>query len=502
MRRVITITFIFCVALINAQDNTQKEWEVGSTGKNNSEAWKAIDARPVPDWFSDAKFGIFIHWGPYSVPAWSPVGTYTEWYQHWWYSNSIFGNNNPQPDAIPNFQKRVYGEASSYYDFGKMFKAELYNPVEWAELFTKSGARYVVLTSKHHDGFTLWPNKHAQNARFFPWNAGEVGPKKDLIKPYMEAMRAAGLKAGLYYSLYEWYHPWYQLRSEKYITDHYHPQFKDMVIKYAPDLIYGDGEWNDADSFWRSGELLNWLFNESPCRNDVVINDRWFKGSRHKHGGYYTTEYDTDGVEGDHPWEEIRGMGLSFGYNRAENIEDYNSAQALVLMLCDLVSLGGNLCLNVGPFADGKIPVIMQERLLQIGAWLDVNGEAIYGTRKWHRACQWSKGSREFNFREGKSYIEGDYILKQTVDPLPGKAVKEMFFTKKDKIVYAILPQWPGKTVLIKDLDPTSGAKISLLGVKGNLTWKKKGTDVVVQMPPFDPLWKLPEYAYTLKISS
>lgn len=475
---------------------------LGVFSQNSNEQWKDIDARPVPSWFSDAKFGIFIHWGPYSVPAWSPSGTYTEWYQHWWYSNSISGNNNPQADAIPNFQKKVYGEESSYYDFAKMFKAELYNPTQWAELFKKSGAKYVILTSKHHDGFTLWPNEHAQNARFFPWNAGETGPKRDLLKPYVEAMHGSGLKAGLYYSLYEWYHPWYQSRSEKFITDHYHPQFKEMVNNYEPDLIYGDGEWNEPDSYWRSGELLTWLFNESPVGDKVVINDRWFNDSRHKHGGYYTTEYDTDGIESDHPWEEIRGMGLSFGYNRAENIEDYNSPQALVLMLCDVVSLGGNLCLNVGPSADGRIPVIMQERLLQIGSWLDVNGEAIYGSSKWDRPYQWSEGSREFNFKEGKSYIEGDYILKQTVDPLPGKAVKEAFFTRKGMSVYAIFPQWPGKTTRIKNVNPENDAKVSLLGFEGNLSWKKEGSDIIVELPIYDPHWNLPEYAYTLKISS
>ncbi|WP_082063482.1 alpha-L-fucosidase [Draconibacterium sediminis] len=498
-RLMILIVLINTCYLLNAQE-VKREWDTGAANEENSKIWEKIDARPVPAWFGDAKFGIFIHWGPYSVPAWSPAGTYTEWYQRWWYSNSIFGNNNPQANAIPDFQEKTYGEESSYYDFAKMFKAELYNPVEWAELFKRSGAKYVILTSKHHDGFTLWPNKEAQNARFFPWNAAEIGPKQDLIEPYMEAMRDAGLKAGLYYSLYEWYHPWYQERSEKFITHHYHPQFKDLVNRYAPDLIYADGEWNDEDSYWHSGELLTWLFNESPCNDDLVINDRWFKGSRFNHGGYYTTEYDAHAVEGERPWEEIRGMGLSFGYNRDEDIEDYNSPKALILMLCDIVANGGNLCLNVGPSADGKIPVIMQERLLQMGAWLNVNGEAIYGTQKWKKPFQWSNGSREYNFKEGKAYIEGDYILKQTVDPIPGKAVKEVFFTTKENAVYAILPKWPGKSVVIRDINPKKGSKIKLLGVNSELSWTKSGNGVLVELPDYDPAWELSDYAYTLKI--
>ncbi|MCT4587012.1 MAG: alpha-L-fucosidase [Carboxylicivirga sp.] len=496
---------IFAIGLLsitmNAQDNTKKDWDVKVEKDDAGELWKAIDARPIPAWYSDAKFGIFIHWGPYAVPSWSPAGTYTEWYQKWLQSGRIFGNNNPDHNAIPEFQKQTYGDESSYYDFGKKFKAELYNPEEWADLFKRAGAKYVVLTSKHHDGFTLWPNKQAQNARHFKWNAGDIGPKRDLVGPYMDAMRGAGLKAGLYYSLYEWYHPWYNAAGEKFVKDHYHPQFKDLVNKYAPDMLFADGEWERRDDYWKSGELLTWLFNESPCKDYVLINDRWFKGCRHKHGGYRTTEYEVEGMEGDRPWEENRGMGFSFGYNRDENIEHYTSPKALVLMLCDLVSMGGNLLLNVGPSADGKIPVIMQERLLQIGSWLDVNGEAIYGTRRWNKHCQWSKGDTHHNPKEGKSYVGGNYILQQTVDPLPGKAVKEAMFTSKGEAVYAILPKWPGKKMLIKDITTAPGAKVSILGLKGNLSYKKKGNGIEIQMPQYDPNWELPDYAYVIKIS-
>lgn len=501
LKLMLVFAFIVSINLVNAQNNTQKEWDVKVEKEGAGKLWEKIDARPIPEWYSDAKFGIFIHWGPYAVPSWSPAGTYTEWYQRWLQSKRIFGNNNPDHNAIPEFQKNTYGEESSYYDFGKMFKAELYDPTEWADLFKRAGAKYVVLTSKHHDGFTLWPNKQAQNARHFKWNAGEIGPKRDLVGPYMDAMREAGLKAGLYYSLYEWYHPWYNAAGEKFVKEHYHPQFKDLVNKYAPDILFADGEWEHKDDFWRSGELLTWLFEESPCKDEVLINDRWFKGCRHEHGGYRTTEYEVEGMEGDRPWEENRGMGFSFGYNRDENIEDYTSAQALVLMLCDLVSMGGNLLLNVGPSADGKIPVIMQERLLQIGSWMDINGEAIYGTRKWKKHCQWSDGDRNYNPKEGKSYVGGGYILDQTVNQQPGKAVKEAMFTSKDGAVYAILPKWPGKKLKIKDIKLAGNAKVTLLGTDKKLSWKRKGNDIELAMPGFDPNWNLPNYAYVVKIS-
>ena len=159
------------------------------------------------------------------------------------------------------------------------------------------------------------------------------------------------------------------------------PQFKDVVTRYKPSIIFTDGEWEMTSSQWHSPELLAWLFNDSPVKDEVVVNDRWGSDTRHKHGGYWTTEY-TPGMSGmDHPWEESRGMGFSYGYNRAETLEDYHTGRELVIMLVDIVSRGGNLLLDIGPRADGTIPVIMEERLLQIGDWLKVNGEAIYGTQ-------------------------------------------------------------------------------------------------------------------------
>lgn len=490
MKQVIVI---LCLMLLSTQLIQAQQYEAN---------WESLDSRPTPEWFTNSKFGIFIHWGPYSVPAYSPAGTYTEWYQQWWYSHSIFGNNNPDRNAIPEFQKKVYGEESSYYDFGRMFKAELYDPTEWAELFKKSGAKYVILTSKHHDGFTLWPNKHAQDARHFPWNAAEVGAKRDILEPYMDAIRGAGLKAGLYYSLYEWYHPWYRMGSEKFVTDHYHPQFKDMVERYKPDLIYADGEWEKDDSYWRSNEMIQWLFNESPCKDYVVINDRWFNGCRHKHGGYYTTEYLREPLDLPKAWEEIRGLGMSFGYNRDEDLEDYATAQQLVLMLCDIVSMGGNLCLNVGPSADGKIPVIQQQLLMEIGEWLEVNGEAIYNSRKYNTSWQWSeKGDRKFQLiKEGESYTRADYIIKQTLEQQPGKAVKELFFTENDDAVFAISPKWPGKKLLVKNMKPGKGSVITLLGPDSELSWKQVGKDIEITIPGYDPNWNIVEYAYTFKI--
>src|SRR6266545_2028795 len=208
----------------------------------------------------------------------------------------------------------------------------------------------------------------------------------------METSRRKGLHMCIYYSLYEWYNPLWLTDKKRYVAEHMFPQFKDAVTHLKPSIIFSDGEWEMTSAEWRSPELLAWLFNESKVKDDVVINDRWGKDTRHKHGGYWTTEY-TPGMSGsDHPWEESRGMGFSYGYNRAENLEHYRTGRELVLMLVDLVSRGGNLLLDIGPTADGRIPVIMEQRLAQIGEWLALNGEAIYGTRPWKNTRQWSAG--------------------------------------------------------------------------------------------------------------
>src|SRR5262245_54198598 len=239
--------------------------------------WESLDARPIPAWFDESKFGIFIHWGLYSVPAWAPKGQYSEWY---W--NALSDGNSP----TTKFHTRMYGEAFRYQDFVPAFKAELFDPEQWADLFARSGARYVALTSKHHDGFCLWPSPHSWN-----WNSVDVGPHRDLLGDLTQAVRARGLKMGVYYSLYEWHHPFYRTDPQRYVDEHMLPQIKELVERYQPALIFSDGEWEHPSELWRSTEFLAWLYNESPCRAEVVVNDRWGKETRSHHGGYYTTEY-------------------------------------------------------------------------------------------------------------------------------------------------------------------------------------------------------------------
>jgi alpha-L-fucosidase len=451
--------------------------------------WESLDSRPVPQWFKDAKFGIFIHWGVYSVPAYCTVGNYAEWYQN--------GLENGDSARI-KFHKEKFG-SRTYYDLANDFKAELFNPDEWAKLFEASGAKYIVLTSKHHDGFCLWPSKEANRDWGFPWNAKDVGPKRDLLGDLFKSVRKTSVHAGMYYSLYEWYNPIWKADKSKYAIEHAWPQMKDLINTYKPDVFWTDGDWEASDSVWKSKEFLAWMYNESPVKDKVVTYDRWGGDVRFHHGAVFTPEYQPNVDFEDHYWEESRGMGYSYGYNRAEDAWDYNSAQSLVLHLIDKVSRGGNFLLDIGPDSHGKIPPIMEERLLQIGEWLKINGEAIYNTVRWKVPAQWSEGRRDYHAKGG------DVMLKLTVDPDPGYAVKEIFYTynANTNSLYAIFPKYPsGGKLVIKDMTLPANTTISFLSTKENVLWKQEGANVVVELPQYDPNKIKTPYAYVLKISN
>lgn len=462
--------------------------------------WESIDSREVAPWFEDAKLGIFIHFGPYSVPAWSPKGTYSEWYQHWMQSKALFGNGDFKGDEVTQYHKETYGPHFSYYNFAEMMTARAFKAEKWAKLFEDAGAKYMIVTSKHHDGFCLWPNKDANRTWGFPWNSVDVGPKRDILKELEVAVKNTNVKFGTYYSHYEWYNPLYLENGEKYALEHVHPQFKDLVESYKPDLIWSDGDWEMTADKWHSPELLSWLFNESSVKNSVVVNDRWGDGTRFKHGGYYTSEYGAE-LEGDKPWEECRGIGFSFGYNRNEDSWDYVSEQNLIYLLLNTVSNGGNLLLGVGPDRHGDFPPIMQERLLAMGEWLNVNGEAIYGSRKWTTPCQWSEDGKRNWKPESYHYLPNNFIMKQTVNPEPGYAVREIFFTKKENNVYAIVPKWPKNQLVIRNMKVSANTEITLVGTDIKIEFNQIGDNLVLSVPSLTPEELPCKHAYTFKIS-
>lgn len=383
--------------------------------------WESLNSRPVPKWFGNAKFGIFIHWGLYSVPAYTKNGEYAEWY---W--DQIRKDDHP----ARLFHDRVYHE-KHYEDFVSGFTAELFDANVWAKLFKESGARYINLVSKHHDGFCLYPTKYAYN-----WNSWDVGPHRDFCMELREAMEGTGVHFGLYHSVFEWIHPLIKENPERYALEHLIPMLKEIVERYQPWTLFTDGEWDQPAEVWHSTDFLTWLYNESSARDFIVPNDRWGKGTRGHVGGNFTTEYGTidgtkkiDEVILDRPFEECRGIGKSFGFNRIEGTEDYMSAKECIETLCSLVSQGGNLLLNIGPAADGTIPVIMEERLLQMGKWLKVNGDAIYDTELYTKKTE------------------------------PG-----VYYTKKGDTVYAILNRFPFGTQKLANVPYNPDLRAKLLG--------------------------------------
>jgi alpha-L-fucosidase len=453
MKKTLLLAVVFALGLASGVAS-EKRYEAN---------WASLDSRPIPAWFDEAKFGIFIHWGLYSVPAWGPKGTYAEWY---W---DALQNTNSE---TTKFHARTYGPSFKYQDFAPKFTAELFDPAQWADIFVRSGAKYVVLTSKHHEGFCLWPSADSPN-----WNSVDSGPHRDLCGDLAAAVRQRGLKMGYYYSLYEWFHPLYQTDFPRFVREHFHPQFKDLVQRYQPSLIFADGEWSKTSAEWRSEELLAWLYNESVCREEVVIDDRWGKETRSRHGGYFTTEYGEVGQErqlnGGRKFEECRGIGASFGYNRNENLDDYQTAYGLICTLADLVSRGGNLLLNIGPTADGRIPVIMQQRLVELGDWLRVNGEAIYGSHPWKVHAEGPTAPAKGHGAKGPNLFTSEDIR----------------FTTKAGAVYAITLAMPGNEVRIRSLGRSAGhapqpaTNVRLLGSAQKLEWRQENDALVVQCP-------------------
>lgn len=355
------VAFLGCLSPVLAQDAPN---------------WETLDARPTAQWFRDAKFGIFIHWGVYAVPAYCDTSTYSEWYQHWLDTNSHGGK-------VRQFHEKWYGKDFDYKDFAPQFRAELFDAAQWAKVFKRAGAQYIVITSKHHDGFCLWPNEQASAARGYPWNSAAVGPQRDLLAELSSAVRAEGVRFGLYYSFMEWHNPLFEKSIPDYVERVMFPQIRELIERYEPAVFWPDGEWNEPDATWRSREILQWIRDHAKNPDEIVVNDRWGKGARGVHGDFYTTEYGSYGgsetFAGKKPFEECRGIGHSFAFNRAEDYDIYQSRTACVRMLIDLVSKGGNLLLDIGPDADGTIPLIMVDRLLAIGRWLDAHGESIYG---------------------------------------------------------------------------------------------------------------------------
>jgi alpha-L-fucosidase len=444
--------------------------------------WASIRTHRVPEWYHDAKLGIFIHWGLYSVPAWAtPVGEFgTVGWDRWfvnnpyseWYLNTLRIKGSP----TRSHHRETYGDGFDYMDFAAEFNSRTrrWDPLAMARLFKKSGAGYVVLTSKHHDGFTLWPSR-VENPHLPP---ARRCSERDLVGELTDAVRGLGMRMGLYYSGgLDWSFNRTPITTQELVGEtinqsaeysaYADAHWRELRQRYDPIIL-----WNDIGYPERTelAEIVADFYNDHP---DGLINDRFETrkpGSSRRHHDFTTPEYAQLGEITPYKWESCRGLGFSFGYNRAETDEHTISEGALVHLLSDVVSKNGNLLLNVGPRADGSIPQIQADRLRSLGAWLECNGEAVFGTRPWVRATG------------------------ETSDRVPVR------FTAKGDAVYAILLGRPGADGISLQLDmPGRLRDAAVLGSSGVASASYENGRLLVR--PAAPLPESPAHALRLLIS-
>jgi len=427
--------------------------------------WSSLDSRPLPDWYDGAKIGIMMHFGPYAVPG---------------YGNEWFWNNWRSGKIQKQFMHDHYSPKFTYQDFGPQLKMEFFDANQFANIVKASGAKYLVFTTKHHDGFTNFNSPYT-----FGWNSVDVGPKRDVLGELRDAFKKHDdLHFGIYYSLFEWFNPMYLkdkangYKTRDFVIKKLLPEMKYLVENYHPEVWWSDGEWDAPAEYWGSKDFLAWLYNESPVNETVVVNDRWGKGTRLSHGGYYSGgDRFNPGHLLEHKFEDAFTVDRdSWGYRRNININSIFSTEYLVGTIAKVVSCNGNVLINVGPTKEGTISPIFQERLFDIGKWLAVNGEAIYDTKP-------------FKYQD-------DSISK----------TPKVWYTQKPDAVYAIVLGWPDEdTLTLGDVEVSNTSTIEMLGYDQPLKFAKNGQKVTITFPLMSSFVKkcgkqcMPGYTLKLK---
>lgn len=460
----------------------------------------AVKQHPLPAWFDDAKLGIFIHWGPYSVPGWAPrAGTLraviaqhgdAHWFAHnpyaEWYCQTMQMDGSP----TQRYHLETYGARAPYAAFGPQFNtaARAWEPSTWANLFRRAGARYVVMVAKHHDGFVMWPSA-IPNPHKPGWRA-----ERDCVGELTDAVRARGMRMGLYYSggldftfkdivIRDFADMLTAIPADPAYAAYANVHWRELIARYAPAVLWNDigypasvnlpalfADYYNAipdgiinDRFTQvnlSGlgnvtglprKLIRWLIRRALTHPQSLVARLQTGGA---HCDFRTPEYATYTKVTAQKWEATRGIGMSFGYNRNERLDDLISVKDLVHLLADVVSKNGNLLLNVGPMADGTIPPEQAARLEGLGAWLKINGEAIFDTRPWQQA-------------EGR-----------TDGGLPVR------FTQKDDALYAIVLGKPQTDqVEISSLSIPETASVYVLGYNAPFAWRRRGSALTLTLP-------------------
>ncbi|MEP7322083.1 MAG: alpha-L-fucosidase [Saprospiraceae bacterium] len=396
------------------------------------------------EWWRDAGFGLFIHWGVYSVPAGEYKGNTTkdigEWIMH--------HSNIPIPE---------------YEQFARSFNPLKFDAKKWVAIAKDAGVKYIVITSKHHDGFCMWDSKVTE------YDIMDTSPfGRDILQELTDACNAAGIRMCFYHSIMDWHQPDAESKKSythqntenpdwnKYREEYLKPQIKELLTKYDPGVMWFDGEWIPEWTEDQGKDLYHMIKDLKP---NIIINNRVGKGRKGMQG-----MSETDDAAGDfgtpeqeildgtstNDWESCMTMNDTWGYKKNDN--NWKSSEKLIKNLIDVAAKGGNYLLNVGPTAEGLIPSESVKRLEDMGAWLKINGEAIYAT----------------NSR--KNYKEGDHY-KFTV-------------SKDGRYTYVIADELHSATATIKDISPKSGSNIYMLGVRKQLAWTRLSNgDYLITLP-------------------
>lgn len=325
-----------------------------------------------PSWFGEQRYGMFVHANIATVPAFAPVHEYADWY--WAFletqPDTVLHPTCPLPEVVAWHREHAAGQA--FDDFIPELTFDQFDADAYAQLLDDAGMRYLVHVTKHHDGFCWWDTAYSDRS------AVRLGPKRDVTAELADAVRRRGHTFGCYYSLLDWAHADYP-DQDRYVDAFMRPQIQELVERFEPALLWGDGHWGHPGGHWRADQIVADARAVATERGfELVFNDRFFASSP----DFTVYEYDVPAVAPDGPWELCRGLGYSFCVNRNERVEDHLSAAQVVALLVETVAKGGNLLLNVGPNADGTVPEIQARVLRDAGDWVRANADAIHGSTR------------------------------------------------------------------------------------------------------------------------
>jgi len=390
------------------------------TGPDFGDAAPVYPDAETPEWYRDAKLGFFVHWGLYSLPAWAPAhppggvpveDAYAHHQYAEWYANTVRIAGSPTWER----HQELYGTGTSYEDLADQWDAGGFDADAFVAGLVDAGARYVIPTTKHHDGFCLWGTGTTS------FNAVDRGPRRDLIAELHDATRRTGTRFGVYFSgALDWHVSDFPpiesdtdlfrfRRADERFSRYAASQLDELVERFRPDVLWNDIDWPDGGKGTESYAVAALLRRYFAAVPDGAVNDRWGV-PRH---GFLTREYTHVADILPQPWESTRGLGYSFGYNQAEDARHSLSGVELIRLLADVVSKNGNLLINVGPRADGSVPELQAQAMRQLGEWLRRDGGAIYGTRPWVRAGEETGAPRAYT-------AAGEVVNVIALDPASG----------------------------------------------------------------------------------